>query len=231
MKNSLKKERQEKCFSSFKLENRSQLASFPADLQEGKVLKAHVLYKGYGIAKIIISALVISLILGLCSSPGSFFYLFSSLIPYLAFLALILYNRTTVRSIPDKIIIRRHLFKSLVLRKEDIVQTSVSKNKSHSYRWPLRLLILAALKIQLPQTVENITRDLQMEAAPAFVKPSLVLVHFLTVAYVLVIYCYIFEPAVPYKQILKVTTRSNLNLEFYTEEPEEIMTIFKNRSE
>jgi len=240
MKNSLKKERQEKCFSSFKLENGSQLASSPADLQESKVLKAQVLYRGYGIAKIIFSALIIFIILAICSfaisnlylpAPGSIFHIFPSLILYLALLALILYNRTTVRSIPDKIIIRRHLFKSLVLRKEDIVQTSVSKNKSHSYRWPLRLLILAALTIQLPQTVENITRDLQMEAAPAFVKLSSVLVDFWIVAYVLVIYYYIFELAAPYQRILKITTRSNLNLEFYTEEPEEIMTIFKNKSE
>jgi hypothetical protein len=111
------------------------------------------------------------------------------------------------------------------------VQTSVSKNKGNSLRWPLRLLILVVLAIQLPHTVESITRDLQMEAAPAFIKLSSVMVDFWIVAYVLVIYFYIFEFTVPYQQILKITTRSNLNLEFYTEKPEEIMATFKNKSE
>ncbi|HII02964.1 TPA: DUF1673 family protein [Methanosarcinaceae archaeon] len=132
---------------------------------------------------------------------------------------------------PEKIIIYRHLFRSLVLRKEDIVQTSVSKNKGNSLRWPLRLLVLVALAIQLPHTVESITRDLQMEAAPVFIKLSSVMTDFWIVAYVLVIYFYIFEPTVPYQQILKITTRSNLNLEFYTEEPEELVSAFKNENE
>ena len=69
-----------------------------------------------------------------------------------------------------------------------------------------------------------------MEAAPAFVKLSSILVYFWIVAYILVIY-YIFELAAPYQQILKITTLSNLNLELYTEETEEIMAIFKIKNE
>ncbi len=230
MKNSLRNEKQENCFSSSKMENESQLTPYSAGLQEGKVLKGKFLNKGYGIVKIIITALVISLILGLCSPAGSFFHLFPSLIPYLTLLALILYNRTTVMLTPEKVIIRRHLFRSLVLRKEDIVQTSVSKNKGNSLRWPLRLLVLVTLAIQLPRIVESIARDLQMEAAPTFVILSSVMVDFWIVAYVLVIYFYIFELTVPYQQVLKITTRSNVNLEFYTDEPEEIMATFKNKN-
>ncbi|HII02965.1 TPA: DUF1673 family protein [Methanosarcinaceae archaeon] len=89
MKNSLRKEKQENYFSSFKLESGSQLAPSPASLQESKALKGRVLYRGYGTVKIIITALVISLILGLCSPAGSFSHLFSSLILYLAFLVFI----------------------------------------------------------------------------------------------------------------------------------------------
>ncbi len=116
-----------------------------------------------------------------------------------------------------------------MLRKEDIVQTS-SKNKGNSLRRPLRLLILVAPCIQLPHTVESITRYLQLEAAPALVILSSVMVDFWIVAFAFVLY-YIFELTVPYQQILKITTHSNLNLEFYTEEPEEIMTTFKNKNE
>lgn len=126
---------------------------------------------------------------------------------------------------PEKIIIRRHLFKSLVLQKEDIERISVSNYKGHSYRWPLRLLILGTLAIRIPQIVESTTRVLQ-ESAPAPSKLSLVLVEFWSIAFVLVIF-YIFELLTPYQQILKITTRSNLNLEFYVDEPEEIMGILK----
>ncbi|AKB83945.1 hypothetical protein MSBR3_3367 [Methanosarcina barkeri 3] len=199
------------CFS-FGLEKLGQPAPSPSSFQEGKVLKGRALYRGYGIGKIIFISLVTSLILGLDSPSGSFFDLFSSLIPYLALLVLILYNRTTVRLTPEKIIIHRHLFRSLVLRKEDIMQITISKNKGRSLRWPLRLLALVAFAIQLPHTVESITRDLQMEAAPVFIKLSSVMVDFWIVAYVLVIYFYIFEFTVPYRQILKITTCSNLNL-------------------
>ncbi len=110
------------------------------------------------------------------------------------------------------------------------MQTSVSKNKGNSLRWPLRLLILIVLAIQLCHTIESIARDLRMEGAPAFVILSSIMVDFWTVAFAFVLY-YIFELTVPYQQILKITTRSNLNLEFYTEEPEEIMTVFKNKNE
>jgi hypothetical protein len=164
------------------------------------------------------------------SSLDSVLAILYSFIQYLALLALILYNRTTVLLTPEKIIIHRHLFRSLVLRKEDIMQTSVSKNKGNSLRWPLRLLILVAFAIQLPHTVESITRDLQMEAAPTFVIFSSVMVDLWIIVFSFVLY-YIFELTVRYQQLLKITTRSKLNLEFYTDEPEKIMATFKNRNE
>ena len=59
MKDSLRKGRQEDFISRFKPENKSlQLMPSPAGLQEGKVLKAQVMYKGLGIAKILFSMLV-----------------------------------------------------------------------------------------------------------------------------------------------------------------------------
>jgi hypothetical protein len=171
---------------------------------------------------------VIVLIFGLYT--GSFiFRIFLPLILYLALLALILYNRTIAMFTTEKIVIRRFLFKSLVLQKADIAQISVSENKGHSYRWLLRLLLLAALIFTLPQTIESITRDLSMETTPLSYKLIGVLVSFWIVAYALVFY-YIFELAAPYQQILKITTRSNLNLEFYTDEPKVIMAILEKEN-
>jgi hypothetical protein len=232
IEDSINKEgREDSCFS-FELENWGQPVPSPADLQEGKILKGQVSFSRDGGIVKMTSALLIILILMIYLSMISNFdftqlYLF---IQYLALLALILYNHTNVMLTPEKLIVHRHFFKSLVLRKEDIVKTSVSKNKGNSFRWPLRLLILIVLAIQLPHIVESITRDLQMVGAPAFVILSSIMEDFWIVAFVFVLY-YIFELTVSYQQILKITTRSNLNLAFYTEEPEEIMAAFKNKNE
>jgi hypothetical protein len=232
MEDSFKNEGRRDSFFNFELDKLDQQVPSPVDLQEGKILKAHAtLSRDGGIVKMT-SALLIILILMIYLSMISNFdftqlYLF---IQYLALLALILYNRTNVMLTPEKLIIHRHFFKSLVLRKEDIVKTSVSKNKGNSFRWPMRLFLLALLAIQLLHTVESITRDLQMKGAPAFVILSSIMEDFWIVAFVFVLY-YIFELTVSYQQILKITTRSNLNLEFYTEEPEKIIAAFKNKNE
>ena len=231
MKDSPRKVRKDDFFFWFKSENGNlQLVPSPASLQEGKVLKGHaVLSKDLGIVKITLTLLIILILMifiSVNSNLDPILHIFYSFIQYLALLALILYNRTTVMLTPEKVIIRRHLFKSLVLRKEDIAHISISKNKGHSYRWPLRLLVLLALSIQLPQIVESITRTMQ-ESAQASEKFNLVLVLVWSIAFVLVIY-YLLELITPYKQILKITTRSNLNLEFYIDDPEEIIGILEN---
>ena len=233
MEDSLKNEGRGNNYFSFELEKWDQQVPSPADLQEGKILKAHAtLSRDGGIVKIslmLLIALFLMIYISMISNIDFLFQLYL-LIQYLALLALILYNHTTVMLTPDKLIIHRHFFRSLVLRKGDIVHTSVSRNKGNSFRWPMRLFLLALFAIQLPHTVESITRDLQMEAAPVFVILSSVMADFWIVAFVFVIY-YIFELTVPYQQILKITTRSNLNLEFYTEEPEKIIAAFKNKDE
>lgn len=232
MKNSLQKEIFEDSFSNFEMKNGIHLIPSPSDFQDGKILKTLVLYKGYGIIKITVSLLILLILMiyiSMISNLDPFSHIFYSFIQYLALLALILYNHTTATITPDKIIIRRILFNSLVLRKEDIMQTLLSKSKSHLYRWLLRLSFFVVLTIQLFQITESITRDLQMGAVSAFVKLNAVMADFWIVAYVLVIY-YIFELTVPYQQILRVTTRSNLNLEFYTKNSEDLMSIFESEN-
>ncbi len=237
MKDSLRKERQEDSYSRFDLKDGNlQLMPSSASPQEGRVLKAQVVYKGLGIAKILFSMLVALLppivipLFGFGFSPSPtgpdhnvlifdpslslILDIYLTLILYLTLLTLIFYNRNTVMLTPEKIVIRRHLFKSLVLQKEDVAQISVSKNKGYTYRWPLRFLFLAALIFTLPQTIENITRGLSMETTPLSYKLIGVLVSFWSIAFAVVIY-YIFELVAPYQQVLKITTRSNLNLELY----------------
>ncbi|HIH74920.1 MAG TPA: hypothetical protein HA306_07005, partial [Methanosarcina sp.] len=61
-------------------------------------------------------------------------------------------------------------------------------------------------------------------------KLTLFLGEFLVVAFLLTLY-YILELLTPYKQALKVTTHSDLNLEFYIEEPEELIAVLRNEKE
>ena len=210
-------------------ENRSKFETLSAEFQERNPPKVQVLYKGYGILKIVFSMIVAELIVYIFKLyTGSFiFETFLPLVLYITLLALILYNRTTAVLTPKMIVVQRRLFKSLILRKEDITQIKASKNKGHSYRLPLRLLLLAVLITTLPQTIERITRSLYTETTPLLYKLIGVLVDLWMVAYILVIY-YVFELAAPYQQVITITTRANLNLEFYTDEPEEIMGILKN---
>jgi hypothetical protein len=252
-KDSLRKGRQEDFFSGFKSENESlQLMPSPMSLQEGRVLKARVMYKGLGIAKIYFTMLLVLLLsiiiplfgFGFSSPTGPdhnvvvfdpglnlILDIYLTLILYLALLALILYNSTTTSMLtPEKIVIRRHLFKSLILQKKDVAQISVSKHKSYSYRWLLRLLLLAAFIFTLNIPIESIKKELSAETTPLPYKLIGVLMNFWTVANTLVLY-YIFELAAPYRQVLKITTCSNLNLEFYTDEPEEIISILKKENE
>lgn len=232
MKSFFGNEKQENCFFSFKLDDKSQLAPDSANLQESKVLKAQVsLSRDCGIAKIVFPALIVFIISAIYISGNSVFDILPFLIMYLAFLVLILYNRNTVKLTPEKVLIHRHLFKPLVLQKDDILQISVSKNKNHTYRWPTRLLTFTFLAIQLHLIVEGIIRGLQIrETSPISAKLTLFLGEFLVVAFLLTLY-YILELLTPYKQALKVTTHSDLNLEFYIEEPEELIAVLRNEKE
>jgi ABC-type antimicrobial peptide transport system permease subunit len=230
MKDSLRNEGQVELFYGHNSENRSKFETLSAEFQERNPPKVKVLYKGYGIPKIVFSMIVAELIVYIFKLyTGSFIFdTFLPLILYITLLALILYNRTTAVLTPEMIVVQRCLFKSLILRKEDITQIKASKNKGHSYRLPLRLLLLAVLITTLPQTIERITRSLYTETTPLSYKLIGVLVDLWMVAYILVIYYYVFELAAPYQQVITITTRANLNLEFYTDEPEEIMGILKN---
>lgn len=101
MKNYLRKEKQENYFFSFKLESGSQIEPSPTGLQEGKVLKGQVsLSRDIGIIRVVFPAMIIFIISAICFYGNFFLDIFPFFIMYLAFLALILYNRNTVMLTP-----------------------------------------------------------------------------------------------------------------------------------
>lgn len=233
MKNSLQKEGKEDYFFSFKLENGSQLVPSSTSMQEGKVLKAQVsLFPEWWAVIILFFTLIVSLLLWTYSPTDSFLIILAEFILYLPLIPLLLsYRSSTVEAMPEKIIIKRPLRKTVLIGKEDIKQISVEKNENHSLRWLMRLVFLTTIPIILFSKIEWIIRDLQLEeTASSSAKLGLFLSQFFVVTYLLVSY-YNFELQAPYQRILKVTTYSNLKLWIYTEEPEEITTILKNEKE
>lgn len=233
-KNSLQKERQEDCFSDFKLENGNlQLMPSSAGLQENRTLKARVnLVDHRWILRALLIgflALIASLLLWTYIPEGSLLIIFSGLVMFLIPLVFILNHPSKAVGTSEKIIIKRPMSKPVVIEREDIKQISSIKNENHSYRWLSRLLSIACISLYFVETIMMDLKNME-RSAPEYPEFSIFLAQFAPVALFLVIY-YHFELIAPYKWTLKITTRSNLNLEFYIDEPEGIMGIFKNENE
>jgi hypothetical protein len=232
MKDSLRKERQENFFSGFKSKNGNlQLGSSPTGLQESKVLKAHVSFiDGRWILWVLIIVfftLIVSLLTWAYNSPeGSFLILFSGLIWFLLPLMFLLNHPNTVAVMSGKIIIRKTLRKPVMIEREDVTQISVTKNKDHSYRWLFRLCYIVIIPLFFVVTILSDLRTLG-GSAPEYPDISTFLIQLAQVTFFLVL-IYNGELVTPYKQVINITTRSNLNLRLYIDEPEEIIGILKN---
>jgi hypothetical protein len=230
-KDSLRKGRQEVFFSGFKSENGNlQLMPPPAGMQESRVLKARASLVDSGWALwvliIIFFIVIVSFLLWIFSPEGSFLVIFSGIIWFLPPLMFLLNHPNTVAVMSGKIIIKRPLHKPVVIEKEDVTQISVTKNQSHSLRWFLRLFYIACVLLYFVITVMT---DLKVLGGSALEYPDLrnFLVQFAQVALFLVL-IYNGELVTPYKRVINITRRSDLNLKLYIDEPEEIIGILKN---
>jgi Protein of unknown function (DUF1673). len=234
MKDYFEKEWQKANFPGFKLENRSiQPVPSTIDSHEIRILGARVtLLDSWTILIIIfalITSLTISFILWTYIPEDSFLITSSGLIIFFMPFILLLNRPGNVAVMSGKILVQRPIRKSVMIEKEDIIQISVTKNKDHSLRWLIRLFSVIFILFFFVGGIMSTLRDLERSFTD-YVVLSLFLAHLSGVVMSLML-LYNTELLMPYQQILKVTTRSNLNLKFYTDEPEEIMAIFKNKSE
>lgn len=196
-----------------------------AGRQEKKVLKIPFNFvRDTELAKILIPMLICSFALQIYSPSGSVVNLLAVFMPYLAVLLLALRHRTALEITPDRLILRRTLFRPLMIWKKDIVECSEKKNENRSLRWATRLLTLTVV---LFQAVELGTRTLQEleESAPLPAKLSLFLSRLWPIALLLVLY-YNIEILAPYPRSLEVTTRSRQKLRFYSRNPKELAEMF-----
>jgi Protein of unknown function (DUF1673). len=119
--------------------------------------------------------------------------------------------------------------KPIVIEKEDIMQISATKNYNHSLRWLARLFYVILIPLVF---ILGIPRNLQyikyIEVSFSnYVDFSLFLGHLATVTMLLVLF-YNSELLTPYQRALKFTTNSKLELTFFTNEPEELISFLKN---
>jgi len=231
-KNSPQNQMQENCFLDFKLENGNiQLGS--ADLQDSRTLKVQAsFFDWWWISRILIVTfftLVISFLFWTFSPEDSYLIIFSSLIMFLLPLTLFLTRPNAATVMPGKIIIKQPMRKPIVIEKEDIMQISATKNYNHSLRWLARLFYVILIPLVF---ILGIPRNLQyikyIEVSFSnYVDFSLFLGHLATVTMLLVLF-YNSELLTPYQRALKFTTNSKLELTFFTNEPEELISFLKN---
>jgi hypothetical protein len=233
MKNSFGKRWEEDTFHGFKLRNESiQLDLSPMDPHESRIPKVQVSLFDFWALTITVFVSIISFITSLLVwayiPEDSFLIIFSGLVIFPIPLIFFLNRPNTVEVMSGKIVIKRPLRKPVVVEKEDIRQISVTKNENHSLRWLIRLFYVIFLPFYLGEGIIETLRNLE-RSFPDYIVLSLFLVRLAGVAFFLVLY-YNVEILAPYQQTLKVTTNSNLNLQFFTEEPEELVTILKNET-
>lgn len=124
-----------------------------------------------------------------------------------------------------KIIIMRSLSKPLVIEQEDIRQISVTKNENYSLRWLYRLVYFIVPLLFALTILNDYLKDLKSSALD-YTKLSSFLMQLSTLTIILVV-LHNGELITHYQQVIKIDTRSNLKLEFFTDKPEEIMSILK----
>ncbi|HII80943.1 MAG TPA: DUF1673 family protein [Methanosarcina sp.] len=234
MKNSLQKDGQEDCFSEFKLENRNiQLVQSPLDMHENRIFKLRVsLFDGRWVLWALIITLftiIVSLFFWTCVPEGSNLVIFSGLIIFLMPLMLFLNRPNTASVMPGKIIIKKPMHKLTVIKKEDIKQISVRRTGNPFICWLMRLLYVIWIPLYFKKEIMTTLHDLKM-SFPDYVELSLFLSQLALLAMFLVMF-YNSELTSPYQRAIKVTTKSNLKIWLYTEEPEEITAILRNEKE
>ena len=234
MKNYLKKDGQEDCFSEFKLENRNiQLVQSPLDMHESRILKVRVsLFDGRWVLWALIITLftiIVSLFFWTCIPEGSNLVIFSGLIIFLMPLMLFLNRPNTASLMPGKIIIKKPMHKLAVIKKEEIKEISVRRIGNRFICWLMRLLYVIWIPLYFKKEIMTTLYDLKM-SFPDYVELSLFLSQLALLAMFLVMF-YNSELTAPYQQAIKVTTNSNLRIWLYTKEPEELIAVFKNENE
>lgn len=122
-----------------------------------------------GITSILFPASIAALILLFINKNYSVIDIFAISIFYLAFVILLLQNRTTVEVTPNSIIVHRPLLRSITIPKKSIVKTEVTKNINYRLRWIIRPVAIVVLLFLIQKNITSLYINVA-KSAPLIVK-------------------------------------------------------------
>ena len=122
-----------------------------------------------GISGILVPASIAALMLIVLNKNYSIIDLFAISIFYLAFVILLLQNKTTVEVTLDSIIVHRPLLRSITIPKKSIVKTEVIKNINYRLRWIIRPVAIVVLLFIIQKNITSLYINVAT-SAPLIVK-------------------------------------------------------------
>jgi len=171
-----------------------------------------------GIVKILLPIFLLGFIFMTIYNRYSIFDIFIILVCYLAILLLLLQNRSIIEHTHSKIIIRRFLFRPIVIQKNEIIKTQVIKNFAHTTRWIFRLIALIILPIMIAHNINAIHLNIEQSLSMLITVANVLSIPLITVMFVIIFYNFEIRTHYPYSFNVITNKRT---VTFYIDNPEE----------
>lgn len=160
------------------------------------------------------------LIVGLVLPFSSFFFVLSILSILLTSVILFVQDKTTIELISNAIVIKRTTFKSVEISKDSILKIEVLKNPNHRFRWAITSLVIIGLIFWLMNVIDTLSRVLERDPFLYFIAMAFAESTLLIFVIVLTYKWYIRSK---YENYLKITSRTNREVNIYADNPTEIV--------
>lgn len=170
-----------------------------------------------GMILILLPVGIIGLMLTIIFNHYSILDIFIVLAYYLAFLLLVLQNRTTVELTHGTIIIHRPFLRSIVIQKNEVTKTQVIKNFAHTTRWIFRPVALILLILLATHNINAIYINIEKTLPMLVIIINIFSIPLITVMSAVIFYN--FEIRTHYKATLNVATNKR-QVTFYVDNPD-----------
>jgi len=147
---------------------------------------------------------------------------------YLALLLVVLQNRTTVELASGTIIIHRPFLRSIVIQKNEVTKTQVTKNFAHRTRWIFRPFALIFLIFVATHNINAIYINIEQSLPMLVTILNIFSIPLITV--MSAVFFYNFEIRTHYQAILNVTINKR-QFAFYLDNPDEFSVMLQHTGE
>ena len=181
-----------------------------------------------GMIRILLPVGIVGLTLTIIVNHYSILHIFIVLAYYLAFLLLVLQNRTTVELTHGTIIIHRLFLRSIVIQKNEVIKTQVMKNFAHTIRWIIRPVELILLIFLATHNINAIYINIEQSLPMLVTIVNIFSIPLITVMVAVIFYN--FEIRTHYKATLNVAT-NKCQVAFYADNPDEFSLMLQHTGE